>query len=134
VSSAIKAFAALKPGLTEVNFTKLRVIRPALIRSTSETETSAIQKYTVIPAPILAIFASPHKAPSLPPNAPPARAARMAAMLARENANTEAQVKAFESGLPHARVVRLPGAEHYVFRSNEVEVIREMNSFLAALP
>jgi pimeloyl-ACP methyl ester carboxylesterase len=95
---------------------------------------AGIQRYTVIPAPILAIFASPHKAPTLPPNAPPARAARMAAMIARETSNTEAQVKAFESGLPHARVVRLPGAEHYVFRSNETEVVREMNSFLTALP
>ena len=43
-------------------------------------------------------------------------------------------MKAFESGLPQARVVRLPGAEHDVFRSNETEVLREMNSFLATLP
>ena len=28
------------------------------------------------------------------------------------------------------KVVRLPGAEHYVFLSNEAEVLREMNSFL----
>jgi hypothetical protein len=31
-------------------------------------------------------------------------------------------------------VVRLPNANHYVFRSNEAEVIRAMNDFLDELP
>ena len=42
--------------------------------------------------------------------------------------------KAFESGLPSARVVRLPHANHYVFQSNEADVLREMNAFIGALP
>ena len=53
-------------------------------------------------------------------------------MTATEKRQPGTQVKAFEQGLPSARVVRLPGAEHYVFRSNEADVLREMNSFLAA--
>jgi len=41
--------------------------------------------------------------------------------------------KAFENGVPSARVVRLPHANHYVFLSNEADVLREMNAFLATL-
>jgi len=37
-------------------------------------------------------------------------------------------------GYPSARVVRLPNVDHYVFRSNEADVIREMNAFLTKLP
>jgi len=95
---------------------------------------AGFQKYTVIPAPILAIFASPHKAPPVPPNAPARMVERVAAMVSKEAAATEAQVKAFESGLPSARVIRLPGADHFIFISNEAEVLREMNAFLATLP
>ena len=40
---------------------------------------------------------------------------------------------AFAAGIPTARVVRLPNADHYVYRSNEADVIREMNAFLTAL-
>lgn len=43
-----------------------------------------------------------------------------------------AQASAFE-GIPTARVVRLLNADHYVFRSNEAEVEREMNAFMGAL-
>ncbi len=44
------------------------------------------------------------------------------------------QARAFESGVPNARVVRLQDADHYVFKSNEADVLREMNDFLARLP
>ena len=45
-----------------------------------------------------------------------------------------AQVKAFENGLPSAYVVRLPHANHYVFVSNEADVLRDMNTFVSNLP
>jgi hypothetical protein len=45
----------------------------------------------------------------------------------------EAQAKAFESGLPTARVVRIARANHYVFLSNEADVLREMETFIASL-
>ena len=45
-----------------------------------------------------------------------------------------AQAKAFEAGVPSARVVRLARASHSVFKSNEQEVIREIDAFIAALP
>jgi alpha-beta hydrolase superfamily lysophospholipase len=51
----------------------------------------------------------------------------------RDLETTGAQAKAFESGEPSARVVRLPHANHYVFNSNEADVLREMNAFFASL-
>jgi hypothetical protein len=48
--------------------------------------------------------------------------------------NKERQVEAFERQVPSARVVRIPHATHYVFRSNEADVSREMNAFIATLP
>ena len=49
------------------------------------------------------------------------------------SAFTERQAKAIEDGLAGARVVRLPGANHYVFLSNEADVLREMRAFLGRL-
>jgi len=43
------------------------------------------------------------------------------------------QARAFEEGVPGARVVRLAGAHHYVFLSNEADVLRELRAFIAAL-
>jgi len=80
---------------------------------------SAIQagrkKYTHIPVPILAIYALPVAPGDLP-------------------IGTEAHAKAFEAGVPSARVVCLPHARHEVFSSNEDDVLREMNAFIATLP
>ena len=87
------------------------------------------QKYTKIPAPILAIFAVPHDRGPQAADDPKARAEFEAA-----DAAAVAQATAFESGLPAAKVVRLPHANHYVFLSNEADVLREMNTFIGSLP
>jgi non-heme chloroperoxidase len=91
---------------------------------------AGLQKYTKIPVPILAIYALPHASG---PGAANDAAARAAAD-ARDEEITGAQAKAFETGVPTARVVRLPHANHYVFLSNEADVLREMNAFLKSLP
>jgi non-heme chloroperoxidase len=44
------------------------------------------------------------------------------------------QASEFERGIPTARVVRLASAEHYVFRSNAADVLREMRGFINGLP
>jgi len=107
---------------------------PAPPQPAGPTAGSAIiagqQKYTDIKAPILAIFAVPHDPPPQIGNDPATRAA----FEARDEVSTGAQAKAFESGLPSARVVRLPHANHYVFQSNEADVLHEMNAFIGALP
>jgi hypothetical protein len=87
------------------------------------------RKFTAIPVPILAIFAVPKDLSRGLPN-PAVRAREEAA----DAVFTERQAKAFEEGLPSARVVRIAHADHEVFRSNTADVIREMNDFIAKLP
>jgi hypothetical protein len=88
------------------------------------------QKYRKIPVPILAIFAVPHSFDEVLRDNPKAKAAMVAADLA----HASALANTFEAGVPSAQVVRLPNADHFVFRSNEAGVSREMNVFLAKLP
>ena len=87
-----------------------------------------MQKYTSITVPVLAIYAFPHDLRSMPDDAARKKAADSDAIITGE------QSRAFEAGVPSARVVVLPNADHYVFRSNEADVLREINTFLQALP
>jgi non-heme chloroperoxidase len=66
---------------------------------------SGAQRYTEVKAPILAICAS----------------------------ECNKQAKLLESCVPSARFVALRNANHYVFFSNEEDVLREMNAFIAGL-
>jgi non-heme chloroperoxidase len=86
------------------------------------------QKYTDIKVPILAIYAVPHAT-----GQPFKDDAERAAADAKDEATTGAQAKAFETGVPSARVVKLAHANHYVFLSNESDVLREMNEFCSKL-
>lgn len=95
---------------------------PPVIRSLM----NGMQRYTSIPVPALAIYALPQD-PS-----PSADAARRAANDV-ENRKAVAQAEAFAAGVPTARVVRLPHANHYVFTSNEADVVRELDTFVAQL-
>ena len=38
------------------------------------------------------------------------------------------------TGVPNARIVELPGANLYMFLSNEADIIREVRAFVATLP
>lgn len=97
---------------------------PAAVTGIMEGE----QKYTEIHAPVLLIYAVPHS------GGPPLKDPSMrAAMEARDEANTNAQAQAFASAVPQAVVVKLPHANHYVFDSNEADVLREMDAFIAGL-
>jgi non-heme chloroperoxidase len=87
------------------------------------------QKYTKIDVPILAFYALPNL--DSVPQGPDTAAARAALAAAAEAIG--AQAKAFEAGLPSARVVRIPRANHYIFQSNEADVLREINAFLSSL-
>jgi non-heme chloroperoxidase len=88
------------------------------------------EKYTEIKCPVLAIFAVPHDIGPMFKEDPDERKVAEAMDLDR----TTAQSAAFQAGVPSARVVRLPNANHYVFNSNEADVLREMNAFIASLP
>jgi pimeloyl-ACP methyl ester carboxylesterase len=92
------------------------------------------KKFTVIPAPTLAIFVTPkdHQ-PVL--NRLDDTAARASAQTLFESLdkNDQKQSVAFENGVPSAHVVRIANASHYVFLSNEADVLTEMRAFLANL-
>jgi pimeloyl-ACP methyl ester carboxylesterase len=87
------------------------------------------QKYTKISAPILAIYALPHNLGRQAAATPEGRAAQAAL----EEAIIGAQMTAFTRDVPSARIVRIPNADHYVFQSNEADVLREMTAFIAGL-
>ena len=94
---------------------------------------TSTNRYTRIPVPVLAIFASPHIPENWMANsADPAVREAARAYYAAINASTERQTKALEVGVPTARVVRLTGA-HYIFLSNEPDTMREMRAFLVSL-
>lgn len=87
------------------------------------------QIFAPVRASVLAFFALPSQPPARLANDSAARAT-FYAIRARELG----RIRAFERGMPGSRVVILDDADHYVFRSNEADVLRETRSFLANLP
>jgi non-heme chloroperoxidase len=87
-----------------------------------------MQKYTSIPVPALAIYACPHNWDRLPDSP------RKTALIADDKLRCTQRADAFAHGVPTARIVMIPNADHYVYLSNEAQVVAEMNAFLATLP
>ncbi|HEV8214603.1 MAG TPA: alpha/beta hydrolase [Gemmatimonadaceae bacterium] len=87
------------------------------------------QKFTAIRGPVLAIFAAPRE--------PSAALLKDSVALAKSDsaylAAVMPQISAFERGTPGARVVRIPHSNHYVFRSHETDVLREVVAFIDSL-
>ena len=93
-----------------------------------------MKKFANIPVPALAIFAIPHaQAKWMTDNADPKVREAAKALWETLDALTIRQAKAFEDGVPTARVVRIRGADHYVYLSNEADVLHEMKSFFSNL-
>jgi pimeloyl-ACP methyl ester carboxylesterase len=82
------------------------------------------QRYTVIRGPILAFFAFAN---------PPVGVGTDSAVTRRWLQQFPETPGRFARGLPNARIVVLPNANHFVFRSNEAQVIAEMRSFIDRL-
>jgi pimeloyl-ACP methyl ester carboxylesterase len=94
---------------------------------------TSTSKFTKIPVPVLAIFASPHTPENwIAKSTNPAVREEGSAYYTAINASTERQTRAFEAGVPTARVVRLRGA-HHIFLSDEPDTLREMRAFLVNL-
>ncbi len=92
------------------------------------------KKYTSIPVPALIIFANPHSQGAWVDNNTDPSIQRAAKKYATALFTLIAkQEKSVEDAVPTARVVTVHGANHYVFLSNETEVMREMHAFLAEL-
>src|SRR4029079_18440099 len=80
------------------------------------------KKYVEIRTPALFLVSSQSPGRWAETSTDPVIKAQMAAMSALQ----DRQAKSIEDGLPGARVVKLPGANHYVYLSNEADVLREM--------
>ena len=95
---------------------------------------TGFRKFTDIRVPVLAIYATTSDLPPWLQNSVDS-ALRAAGQRSIDTgrAMVEKQAKVFEDGVPTARVVLLPHAQHYVFLSNELDVLREMRAFLATL-
>ena len=85
-----------------------------------------MQIYSGVRCPVLAIFAVPH---AIQPDGTVTDEASRKADLAR----TSAQADAFQAGNPSAHVVRIADANHFIFQSNESDVLGEMNAFVTGL-
>ena len=100
---------------------------PPVPQTAQQQASNAIQanprKYTAIKAPLLAIIAVPHAC------APNCDRPSVKALAEQDTARADA----FAAGNPNARVVRLAYAQHDVYRSNEADVMREMNAFMDGL-
>ncbi|MBV9764535.1 MAG: alpha/beta hydrolase [Acidobacteriaceae bacterium] len=87
--------------------------------------------YSGIRVPVLAFFALP---------GPPDQALNPEDRAAADafNAATMTYINTYEKSLrtevPWAKLIELPGANHYVFLSNEAQVLGDMRAFIAALP
>ena len=86
-----------------------------------------MQKYTSIPVPTLAIYACPHNWDRLPDSR------RKTALIEDDKARCNEWAANFRRGVPSARIVMIPNADHYVYLSNEAQVVGEMNAFLKTL-
>jgi len=101
---------------------------PEDVRFVSQAIVAGLRKYLGVSAPVLAIFAHPQ-----PPGNFPSAAAR-AAFITRDSTFRAKQAGVVQRAAPYARVVDVPGASHYVFLTNEADVVREINAFVASLP
>ncbi len=92
--------------------------------------------YAQIRVPVLAFFAAPAPFDDLVKKYQPANDEERAAM--KQQYEVDRAIRArhrqdLQKGVPSARVVEVPGANFYIFLSNDAEIVREMRAFAAGL-
>jgi len=87
------------------------------------------ERFHSIDTPLLAIFSYP-LAPYPSQTSDPAK---LAAYRAAETGRIEAQIAIFREQ-PHAKVIVIPNATHFIFLSREEEVISQISDFVNSLP
>jgi pimeloyl-ACP methyl ester carboxylesterase len=98
---------------------------------------AGMEPYATVKCPTLALFANPH---DLTPELRAVREqlhadpATEQAMIASMNERTTAQIASYRAGNPLARVVVIPNADHFLFKSNQEQVLSEMSAFIDKLP
>jgi non-heme chloroperoxidase len=87
------------------------------------------ERFHSVDTPLLAIFSYP----SAPYPSQTSDPAKLAAYRAAETTRIEAQIAIFRKQ-PHAKVIVIPNATHFIFLSQEEEVISQISDFLNRLP
>ena len=83
------------------------------------------QRYTNIRGPVLAIYALAN---------PPAGVGVDSQVTRRWIVQDQGAIGTFARGIPQAKIVILPNANHFVFNSNPDEVLAEMRAFIDRPP
>ena len=86
------------------------------------------ERFTSVDTPSLAIFSYP----SAPSSGMTHNPTKLAAYKASETSRKEAQIAAFRNQ-PHAKVVVIPNVTHYIFLSDEVEIVALIKNFVDSL-
>jgi non-heme chloroperoxidase len=87
------------------------------------------ERFHSIDTPLLAIFSYP----SAPYPTQTSDPAKLAAYRAAERGRIEAQIAIFREQ-PHAKVIVIPNATHFIFLSRQEEVISQISDFVNSLP
>jgi pimeloyl-ACP methyl ester carboxylesterase len=87
------------------------------------------ERFHSIETPLLAMFSYP----SAPYPRQTSDPAKLAASRAAETSREEAQIAIFREQ-PHAKVIVIPNATHYIFLSREEEVLSQISDFVNSLP
>ena len=88
------------------------------------------QKFTKMDRPVLAIFAFHNEVPGRGM----LESTQLRKAAGGDAVFTEEHAEALQRVDPQAHIVRMPHADHFVFRSNESEVLRQVNEFISGLP
>ena len=92
-----------------------------------------VKSYKNIPVKCLAIYSDPSSLKPWEKEAGPEARAQIVKFKSDLSKSFEKIASSFEKGVPDAHVVRIPGSDHFVFLSNEKEVLQEMYDFLKSL-
>jgi pimeloyl-ACP methyl ester carboxylesterase len=100
---------------------------------------AGVQKpdYARITVPALALYAAPRTWKEMMPEAPdfsdPGQLAAAEKVVEQMSKMRKRMADEFREGVMKSRVVEMPGASHYLFRTNQEEVLREIAAFLRDL-
>jgi hypothetical protein len=121
--------------VADVRHREQRPTEPAMRRAIVD-DNRVRPEYAWIRVPVIAVYRTRTWDDALA-EYPPKSDAQLAALkqgYAAQRAMLEKWQRDLLAGVPTAKIVELPGANLYMFLSNEADVIRELRAFAASLP
>ena len=112
------------------------LLAPAIRKAIVDDNGNVKPRYAAIRVPVLAIFRTALPFEEVERDSPPLNEEERTALRAKY-AFSRSMVSRWErdllAGVPTARIVELPGANLYMFLSNESDVLRELRAFAGAI-